>query len=96
MNTSVNIWKIINKLSRDKSLWEYLEPAEIMEIVQRITEAKNKIKGLEKHVHIDLTPALRKLESVMGHLHLNSNVLNYQQINNFSSIKVQKVGLECE
>ena len=36
---SVNWWNIINKISHDKSTWDYLEPAEIVEILQRVTEA---------------------------------------------------------
>ena len=60
-NTVVNWWKIIVKLRSDNSLWDYLEPAEIMEIVQMIKEAKEKITGLEKYINIDLRPALQKL-----------------------------------
>jgi len=60
---SVNWWNIIAKLRYDKSLWDYLEPAEIIEIVQRVREAKQKIRGLEKYMHIDLKPALRKMNS---------------------------------
>ena len=60
-NTVVNWWKIIVKLRSDNSLWDYLEPAEIMEIVQMIKEAKEKIAGLEKYINIDLRPALQKL-----------------------------------
>lgn len=65
---SVNWWNIIAKLRYDKSLWDYLEPAEIIEIVQRVREAKQKIRGLEKYMHIDLKPALRKMNSLRIHL----------------------------
>jgi hypothetical protein len=60
-NTVVNWWNVIVKLRYDNSLWDYLEPAEIMEVVQRIKEAKEKIAGLEKYINIDLRPALQKL-----------------------------------
>ena len=60
-NTVVNWWNVIVKLRYDNSLWDYLEPAEIMEVVQRIKEAKEKITGLEKYINIDLRPALQKL-----------------------------------
>lgn len=60
-NTVVNWWNIIVKLRSDNSLWDYLEPAEMMEIVQRIKEAKEKIAGLEKYINIDIGPALKKL-----------------------------------
>lgn len=68
---SVNWWNIIAKLRYDKSLWDYLEPAEIIEIVQRVREAKQKIRGLEKFMHIDLKPALRKMNSLRVHLHFS-------------------------
>ena len=60
-NTVVNLWNIIVKLKNDSSLWDYLEPAEIMELVQRMKEAKDMIAGLEKYINIDLRPALQKL-----------------------------------
>ncbi len=60
-NNVINWWNIISKLRYDDSLWDYLEPAEIMEIVQRMKEAKEKIAGLEKYISIDLSPALHKL-----------------------------------
>ncbi len=66
--SSVNWWNIIAKLRYDKSLWDYLEPAEIIEIVQRVREAKQKIKGLEKYMHIDLKPASRKINSLKAYL----------------------------
>ncbi|MEL7669598.1 hypothetical protein [Methanobacterium sp.] len=59
--TVVNWWNIIVKLKNDSSLWDYLEPAEIMELVQRMKEAKDMIAGLEKYINIDLRPALQKL-----------------------------------
>jgi hypothetical protein len=68
---TVNWWNIIAKLRYDKSLWDYLEPAEITEIIQRIREAKQKIKGLERVMHIDLKPALRKMNSLRSHLHFS-------------------------
>ena len=70
-NKSVNWWKLITQLSIDKSKWDYLEPAEIVEILQRVTEAKEKIVGLEKYVHIDLSPAFQKLGALMNHLYIN-------------------------
>jgi len=60
-NNVINWWNIISSLRYDNSLWDYLEPAEIMEIVQRVKEAKEKIVGLDKYIHIDLSPALQKL-----------------------------------
>jgi hypothetical protein len=62
--SSVNWWNIIAKLRYDKSIWDYLEPAEIMEIVQRVKEAKERIAGLEKYIHIDLRPAVYKLNLI--------------------------------
>ena len=76
MERSINWWNIINKLSLDNSLWDYLEPAEIMEIVQRIREAMENMKGFEKYVTIDLDPAIKKLESLV-HLYLNTHILYY-------------------
>lgn len=61
----VNWWHIINKISYDKSTWDHLEPAEIVEILQRVTEAKEKIKGLDKYVHIGLSPAFKKLHVLL-------------------------------
>ena len=63
-NNVINWWNIIAKLRYDKSIWDYLEPAEIMEIVQLVKEAKEKIAGLEKYVRIDLRPALYKLNLI--------------------------------
>ena len=60
-NTVVNWWNIIVKLRYDNSLWDYLEPAEMMEIVQRMKEAKEMITGLDKYINIDIRPALQKL-----------------------------------
>ena len=60
-NTVVNWWNIIVKLKNDNSLWDYLEPAEMMEIVQRMKEAKEMITGLDKYITIDIRPALQKL-----------------------------------
>jgi len=95
MNRSVNIWHIINKLSNDNSVWDYLEPAEIMEIVQRINEAKDQIKGLEKHIHIDLNLAFKKLESVVDYLHLSSfHIVNHMHINNFTSSSLPEIAYE--
>lgn len=59
---SVNWWNTIDKISRDKSTWDYLEPAEIVEILQRVTEAKEKIAGLDQYIRIHLDPALQKLQ----------------------------------
>jgi hypothetical protein len=69
----VNWWNIIAKLRYDKSIWDYLEPAEIIEIIQRVNEAKKKIKGLEKHINIDLRPAFQKLNSLMHVSNVNLN-----------------------
>ena len=92
MNRSVNIWDIINKLSKDNSLWDYLEPAEIMEIVQRIYEAKEWIKGLEKHIHIDLNRALKKLGSMAVQLHLSSfHTVNHVHIHNSTSFSIPEI-----
>ncbi len=62
---SVNWWNIITKISRDKSTWDYLEPAEIVEILQRVTEAREKITGLDQYISIYLNPALQKLQSLI-------------------------------
>ena len=69
-NNVINWWNIIAKLRYDKSVWDYLEPAEIMEIVQRVKEAKEKIAGLEKYVRIDLRPALQKLNLLKNKLQI--------------------------
>lgn len=78
--SSVNWWNIIAKLRYDKSLWDYLEPAEIMEIVQRVKEAKQKIIGLEKFMHIDLRPAFVKMNSLRVHFG-NCKLTEYHLIN---------------
>ncbi len=70
MNNTVNWWNIITKLKYDKSYWHHLEPAEIMEVVQRIKEGRKKILGLEKVVKIDLRPALGKLNRLKTNFHL--------------------------
>ena len=62
---SFNWWNIITKISHDKSTWDYLEPAEIVEILQRVTEAKEKITGLDQYIRIYLSPALQKLQSLI-------------------------------
>jgi len=69
MKKQINWWKIISQISIDKTRWDYLEPAEIVEILQRVTEAKEKITGIEKYIHIDLSPALQKLKLLLSHLH---------------------------
>jgi hypothetical protein len=61
----VNWWNIITKISHDKSTWDYLEPAEIVEILQRVTEAKERIAGLDQYIRIYLSPALQKLQYLM-------------------------------
>lgn len=58
----VNWWNIVTKISHDKSTWDYLEPAEIVEILQRVIEAKEKIVGLDQYIRIHLSPALQKLQ----------------------------------
>jgi hypothetical protein len=78
---AVNWWNLITQLSIDKTKWDYLEPAEIVEILQRIAEAKEKIIGLEKYLHIDLSPALQKLHLVMNHLQINDFQKNLNPIN---------------
>lgn len=62
LKKTVNWWNIITKIDHDNSTWDYLEPAEIIELVQRITEAKEKIKGLDNYISIKLSPALHKLK----------------------------------
>ena len=61
MKKNVNWWNIITRIDHDNTTWDHLEPAEIIELVQRITEAKEKIKGLDKHIGLKLSPALHKL-----------------------------------
>ena len=68
---SVNWWNIITKLSRDKSTWDHLEPAEIVELLQRVTEAKEKIKGFDQYILIHINPALQKLQYLRDHRHIN-------------------------
>jgi hypothetical protein len=68
---SVNWWNIITKLSQDTSTWDYLEPAEIVEILQRVTEAKEKIRGLDQYIRIHLSPALQKLQYLVDHRHIS-------------------------
>ena len=85
MTNIVNWWGIIAKLRYDKSYWHHLEPAEIMEIVQRIKEGKEKIWGLDKFIQIELRPALRKLNRMRNHLHITHIPdLNIQKINSES------------
>jgi len=78
---SVNWWNIITKISRDKSTWDYLEPAEIVEILQRVIEAKEKIAGLDQYIRIYLSPALQKLQSVIDPLYIYSFQNNVNKIN---------------
>jgi hypothetical protein len=81
MKNVVNWWDIIAKLRYDKSYWHHLEPAEIMEIVQKIKEGKEKIWGWENFIRIDLRPALRKLNRMRNHLHIiHIHNLNTQRI----------------
>lgn len=81
MKNVVNWWDIIAKLRYDKSYWHHLEPAEIMEIVQKIKEGKEKIWGWEKVIRIDLRPALRKLNRMRNNLHIiHVHNLNIQRI----------------
>ncbi len=81
MKSSVNWWDIIAKLRYDKSYWHHLEPAEIMEIVQRIKEGKEKIYGLDEFIQSELRPALRKLNRMRNYLN---------KINIYNS-KMQKI-----
>lgn len=84
MTNVVNWWDIIAKLRYDKSYWHHLEPAEIMEIVQRIKEGKEKIWGLDKFIRIELRPALRKLNrrrNYVNYIHIHS--LNMQKISSY-------------
>ena len=78
---SVNWWNIVTKISRDKSTWDYLEPAEIVEILQRVIEAKEKIAGLDQYIRIYLSPALQKLQSVIDPLYIYSFQNNVNKIN---------------
>jgi hypothetical protein len=80
----VNWWGIIAKLRYDKSYWHHLEPAEIMEIVQRIKEGKEKIWGLDKFIQIELRPALHKLNRMRNYLYITYIPdLNIQKINSY-------------
>lgn len=80
MNRPINWWNIITRLSRDKSTWDYLEPAEIVEILQRIIEAKDKITGLEKYVKIYLSPALQKLSALTYSWHFSNMRYNLKYV----------------
>ncbi len=73
---SVNWWNIITKISRDNSTWDHLEPAEIVEILQRVTEAREKITGLDQYIRIYISPALQKLQSLMDPWHFHNIPLN--------------------
>ena len=84
MTSVVNWWDIIAKLRYDKSYWHHLEPAEIMEIVQKIKEGKEKIWGLDKFIQIELKPALRKLNRRKNHLRImHIHDLNIQKISSY-------------
>ncbi len=85
LKRAINWWNIITDIARDKSTWDYLEPAEIIELVQRIAEAKEKIKGLDKHILIQLSPALQKLRSLMVPWHI------YNIPNDLHSIKTSLI-----
>jgi len=77
----VNWWNIIAKLKYDKSYWHHLEPAEIVEILQRIKEGKEKIWGFHKLIQIDVRPALRKLYRMHNFLDIiHVHNLNMQKI----------------
>jgi len=78
---SVNWWNIVTKISRDKSTWDYLEPAEIVEILQRVIEAKEKIIGFDQYIRIYLSPALQKLQSLIDPLYIYSFQNNVNKIN---------------
>lgn len=81
MKRAINWWNIINKIARDKSTWDQLEPAEIIELVQRIAEAKKKIKDFDKHIIIQLSPALKRLCRLMAPLNnypTSSNLTLYK------------------
>lgn len=73
----VDCWDIIAKLRYDKSYWHHLEPAEIIEIVQRIKEGKEKIWGLDKFIQLELKPALRKLK----YIRYRSYMIHFQYLN---------------
>lgn len=78
---NVNWWDIIAKLRYDNSYWQYLEPAEIMEILQWIKEGKEKIYGLDKFIQSELRPALRKLRRMKRYLNkIPINNVNIQKI----------------
>jgi len=66
LKENVNWWNIITKIDQDNSTWDHLEPAEIVELVQRIIEAKEKIKGLDNYIGIKLSPALHKLKLLVN------------------------------
>lgn len=82
LKRAVNWWNIITKIAKDKSTWDHLEPAEIIELVQRIAEAKKKIKDFDKHIIIQLSPALKRLCLLMtpGDIYLiHSNLTLYKR-----------------
>ena len=80
MKKPVNWWNIITKISRDKSTWDYLEPAEIVEILQRVTEAKETITGLDQYIRIHLSPALYKLQILTDPWHVHNIYSNTNHI----------------
>ena len=92
MTNVVNWWSIIARLMHDKSYWHHLEPAEIMEIVQKIKEGKEKIWGLDNVIQIELRPALHKLKHMRSHLHIiHFHDLNIQKINSLDHISLSKI-----
>jgi len=92
LRKNVNWWNIINKIDHDNTTWDYLEPAEVIELVQRITEAKEKIKGLDKYVSIKLSPALHKLKLTVNPFNnKDENPYNYIEYKNRLKIKAKKL-----
>lgn len=91
MRKNVNWWSIINKIDHDNSTWDYLEPAEIIELVQRIAEAKEKIRGLDKYVSIKLSPALHKLKLAMNPFNKYEIPYNYIEYKDRLKSKAKKL-----
>ncbi len=77
MKESINWWNIINKIDHDSSTWDYLEPAEIIELLERIIEAKEKIKGLDNYISLKLSPPLQKLKTVANPFNKYEITYNY-------------------
>jgi len=91
LKKTINWWNIINKIDHDNSTWDYLEPAEIIELVQRITEAKEKIIGLDNYLSIKLSPPLHKLKLAVNPFNKYEVPYNYARYKNRLKNKAKRL-----